>query len=155
MEELLAEEQAAKLNSQIAIEKSIKESIAKEKAAKSSSHFRFIPDESDDEDTLDILQFYKDSSSSSVAIPAVEITSQSTAITPDVPTHSLIMGDEHLSTIPAKESDEFIKYSAENLVPIPKESQGISDHMCDLPSPLEFPKDQFETFYDCSKDCAT
>ncbi|GJV17572.1 hypothetical protein Tco_1362895 [Tanacetum coccineum] len=39
------------------------------------------------------------------------------AITPDLPTtNSLIMGDEHLSTIPEKESDEFIKSSAEDLV---------------------------------------
>lgn len=65
------------------------------------------------------------------------------------------MGDEHVSTIPAKESDEFIKPSAENLVPIPRESQGTFDHMCDLPSPLESPKDQFETFSDCSEDCAS
>ncbi|GJW07236.1 hypothetical protein Tco_1569659 [Tanacetum coccineum] len=33
-----------------------------------------------------------------------------------------IMGDEHLSTIPAKESDELIKSSVENLVPIPNNS---------------------------------
>ena len=76
MEELLAEEQAAKINSQDAYERSIRESIAKEKAARSSSRFRFIPDDSDDEDTLDILQFYKDSSSSSDEIPSVEIPSQ-------------------------------------------------------------------------------
>lgn len=55
MEELLAEEQAAKINSQDAYERSIRESIEKEKAARSSSRFRFIPDDSDDEDTLDIL----------------------------------------------------------------------------------------------------
>nr|GFB37033.1 hypothetical protein [Tanacetum cinerariifolium] len=30
------------------------------------------------------------------------------------------MGDEHLDTIPAKESDEFIKSCVENLVPNPK-----------------------------------
>nr|GEX68680.1 putative ribonuclease H-like domain-containing protein [Tanacetum cinerariifolium] len=42
------------------------------------------------------------------------------AITPDEPVDSLGMGDEHLNTIPATESDEFIKYSVENLVPNPK-----------------------------------
>ena len=110
MEELLAEEQAVKTNPQIAIENSIRESIEKEKAARSSSRFRFIPYDSDDEDTLDILQFYKDSSDSSV-----EISSQPTVITPEVPTHSLSMGDEHLDTVPEKESDEFIKSSVENL----------------------------------------
>ncbi|GJY93445.1 reverse transcriptase domain-containing protein [Tanacetum coccineum] len=43
------------------------------------------------------------------------------AITPVLPTDedSLIMGDEPLSTIPEKESDELIKSSVENLVPIP------------------------------------
>ncbi|GKA86970.1 hypothetical protein Tco_0808681 [Tanacetum coccineum] len=45
------------------------------------------------------------------------------AITPVLPTkepvNSLSMGDEHLDTIPATESDEVIKSSVENLVPIP------------------------------------
>nr|GEW07170.1 hypothetical protein [Tanacetum cinerariifolium] len=40
------------------------------------------------------------------------------AITPVVSTKdSLVMGDEHLDTIPEKESDEIIKSSVENLVP--------------------------------------
>ena len=43
-------------------------------------------------------------------------------ITPEVPTHSLSMGDEHLDISPVKESDELIKSSVENLVPIPSES---------------------------------
>ncbi|GKB65647.1 hypothetical protein Tco_0921833 [Tanacetum coccineum] len=34
-------------------------------------------------------------------------------------------GDEHLDTIPATESDEVIKSSVENLVPIPSEFEGI------------------------------
>ncbi|GKD93985.1 hypothetical protein Tco_1373822 [Tanacetum coccineum] len=45
------------------------------------------------------------------------------AITTDLPIeepdNSLNMGDEHLDTIPATESDEVIKSSVENLVPIP------------------------------------
>nr|GFC00923.1 hypothetical protein [Tanacetum cinerariifolium] len=36
------------------------------------------------------------------------------------PVNSLSMGDEHLDTIPATESDEVIKYCVENLVPNPK-----------------------------------
>nr|GEV18399.1 hypothetical protein [Tanacetum cinerariifolium] len=44
------------------------------------------------------------------------------------------MGDEHLDTIPATESDEFIKSGVENLIPIPSESEGILDHVCDVPS---------------------
>nr|GEZ59364.1 hypothetical protein [Tanacetum cinerariifolium] len=41
------------------------------------------------------------------------------AITPNEPIDSLNMGDEHLNTILATESDEFTKSSGENLVPIP------------------------------------
>nr|GEV40403.1 hypothetical protein [Tanacetum cinerariifolium] len=73
-------------------------------------------------------------------IPLNEIDSQipsSIAITPVLPTiepeDSLIMGDEDLSTIPEKESDEFIKSSVEDLVPIPSESEDTSDSECDLP----------------------
>nr|GEX61247.1 hypothetical protein [Tanacetum cinerariifolium] len=43
------------------------------------------------------------------------------------------MGDEHLDTILAIESEEFIKSCVESLVPIPSESEGISDNMCDVP----------------------
>nr|GEW69897.1 hypothetical protein [Tanacetum cinerariifolium] len=48
------------------------------------------------------------------------------------PDNSLSMGDEHLDTIPATESDEVIKSSVEDLVPIPSESEGIPDIMCDV-----------------------
>ncbi|GKA40001.1 hypothetical protein Tco_0732594, partial [Tanacetum coccineum] len=43
------------------------------------------------------------------------------------------MGDEHLNTIPETESDEVIKSSVEDLVPIPSESKGIFDDICDVP----------------------
>nr|GEW61422.1 hypothetical protein [Tanacetum cinerariifolium] len=39
------------------------------------------------------------------------------------------MGDEHLDTILATESDEFIKSSVENLVPIPIEPEGESEYV--------------------------
>ncbi|GKD41452.1 hypothetical protein Tco_1261659, partial [Tanacetum coccineum] len=59
------------------------------------------------------------------------------AITTDLPIeepdNSLNMGDEHLDTIPATESDEVIKSSVENLIPIPSEFEGISDDSCDVP----------------------
>ncbi|GJV43934.1 hypothetical protein Tco_1428470 [Tanacetum coccineum] len=55
------------------------------------------------------------------------------AITPDLPLkeldNSLSMGDEHLNTILEME-----KSSVENLVPIPSESKGISNDICDVPS---------------------
>ncbi|GJY98148.1 hypothetical protein Tco_0515058 [Tanacetum coccineum] len=60
------------------------------------------------------------------------------AITTDLPIeepdNSLKMGDEHLDTIPARESDEVIKYSVENLVPISSEFEGISNDTCDVPN---------------------
>nr|GEY90297.1 hypothetical protein [Tanacetum cinerariifolium] len=67
------------------------------------------------------------------------------------------MGDEHLDIIPATKSDELIKSSVENLVPIPSESEGIRENMCDVPfhdnSPsLDISKDQFENFSDSNDD---
>ncbi|GKE76918.1 hypothetical protein Tco_1543038 [Tanacetum coccineum] len=55
------------------------------------------------------------------------------------------------------ESDEVIKSSVEDLVPIPSESEGIPDKMCDVPfcnnpTPLEASKDQFEDFSDSNDD---
>nr|GFA14516.1 hypothetical protein [Tanacetum cinerariifolium] len=38
------------------------------------------------------------------------------------------MGDENLDTIPATKSDEFIKSSVENLIPIPTESVALNDN---------------------------
>nr|GEY62158.1 hypothetical protein [Tanacetum cinerariifolium] len=63
------------------------------------------------------------------------------------PIDSLSIGDEHLDTIPATESDELIKSYVENLIPnpnevikssvenlvqIPSEFEGIPDTMCDV-----------------------
>ncbi|GJT78478.1 hypothetical protein Tco_1045203 [Tanacetum coccineum] len=79
-------------------------------------------------------------------------------ITPDIPiTNSHIMGDEHLDTISATESDELITSSVEDLVLIPIESEGILDNMCDVPfrdnsPPLDTSKDQFEGFSDSNND---
>nr|GFA76363.1 hypothetical protein [Tanacetum cinerariifolium] len=42
------------------------------------------------------------------------------------------MRDEHLNTIPATESDEFIKSRVENLVPNPSETKG--ENGCDVPA---------------------
>nr|GEV54894.1 hypothetical protein [Tanacetum cinerariifolium] len=52
------------------------------------------------------------------------------AITQNEPVDSLSMGDEHLDTIPATESDEFIKSCVEKLVPNPSESEG--ENGCDM-----------------------
>nr|GEV32625.1 hypothetical protein [Tanacetum cinerariifolium] len=86
------------------------------------------------------------------------------AITPDEPVlsteepnNSLCMGDEHLDTILATESDEFIKSSVENHIPIPSESEGIPEHMSDVPShdnspPLDVLKDQFKDFSESNEE---
>nr|GEY01714.1 hypothetical protein [Tanacetum cinerariifolium] len=59
-------------------------------------------------------------------------------ITPNEPVESLNMGDEHLNTIPATESDEFIKSSVENLVPNPKSDEFIKSSVENLvPNPSE------------------
>nr|GFB17528.1 hypothetical protein [Tanacetum cinerariifolium] len=77
------------------------------------------------------------------------------AVTPSLPTeepdNSLSMGNEHPDTIPATKSDEVIKSSVEDLIPIPSESEGIPEHMCDVPfhdnpPPLDVSKDQFKDF---------
>nr|GEX02841.1 hypothetical protein [Tanacetum cinerariifolium] len=83
------------------------------------------------------------------------------AITPDLPVeeldNSLSMGDEHLNTILKIESNEVIKSSVKNLVPIPSESNVSFDNEseCDVPvydesSPI------FTTFsnhvFDCNDD---
>ncbi|GKE21463.1 hypothetical protein Tco_1432975 [Tanacetum coccineum] len=54
------------------------------------------------------------------------------------PTDTLLMGDEVINTILAKEIDEFIKSSVDDLVPIPRESKVTSDSNseCDIPTPL-------------------
>nr|GEZ21802.1 hypothetical protein [Tanacetum cinerariifolium] len=54
------------------------------------------------------------------------------AFTPNEPVDSLSMGDEHLNTIPATKSNEFIKSCVENLVPNPSESDG--ENSCDVPA---------------------
>ncbi|GJU84937.1 hypothetical protein Tco_1292483 [Tanacetum coccineum] len=83
------------------------------------------------------------------------------AVTPvlstEEPVESLIMEDEHLDAIPVTKSDEVIKSSVEDLIPIPSESKGIPDNMCDVPfhdnsPPLDNSKDQFEDFSDFNDD---
>ncbi|GJX83596.1 hypothetical protein Tco_0333077 [Tanacetum coccineum] len=94
-----------------------------EQAAQSFTlHWNFPMIDDDEEYTIQYKEYLERSSK---------------AITPDLPTeepdNSISMGDEHLSTIPETESDEVIKSSVEDLVPILSESNGISDDICDVP----------------------
>nr|GFB65304.1 hypothetical protein [Tanacetum cinerariifolium] len=79
------------------------------------------------------------------------------AVTPTEPLDSLIMEDEHLDTILATESNEFIKSGVENLISIPSESEGIPEHMRDVPShdnslPLDVSKDTIEDLSESNEE---
>nr|GEU65866.1 hypothetical protein [Tanacetum cinerariifolium] len=82
--------------------------------------------------------FYDDDDEHSIQYKEY-LENSSNAIAPVLPTeepeYSLSMGDEHLSTIPETESDEVIKSSVKNIVPIPSESEVTSDNEseCDVP----------------------
>nr|GEY08939.1 hypothetical protein [Tanacetum cinerariifolium] len=85
------------------------------------------------------------------------ITPNEPVISIEEPDNSLCIGDEHLDTILATESDKVIKSSVENLIPITSESEGIPEHMCDVPShenapPLDVSKDQIEDFSDSNEE---
>nr|GEZ28886.1 hypothetical protein [Tanacetum cinerariifolium] len=86
------------------------------------------------------------------------------AITPvlstEEPVNFLTIGDEHLDTISATESDKVIKSSVEDLVPVPSESEGISEHKCDVPfhdnsPPLDVLKDQFMDFSESNNEVSS
>ncbi|GKE91847.1 hypothetical protein Tco_1572942, partial [Tanacetum coccineum] len=103
---------------------------------------------------------YDDNDYEESTIPLNEIVSQippSIANTPILPTlepeDSLIMRNEELSTIPEKESDEFIKSSVEDFVPIPSKSKDTSESdsdsdlsSCDDFSPINVYEEKFVTF---------
>ncbi|GKE32355.1 hypothetical protein Tco_1451677 [Tanacetum coccineum] len=57
------------------------------------------------------------------------------------PTNTLLMGDEVINTIPAREIDEFIKSSVDDLVLIPRESEVTtnSNLECDMPATTPLP----------------
>ncbi|GKA63884.1 hypothetical protein Tco_0763490 [Tanacetum coccineum] len=126
----------------IEIRKKEKELLQQEQAAyvSTSQRFNFIYDDDDDEES---------------SIPLSDVISElppCIAITPVLstvePVDSLIMEDEHLDTIPATESDELIKSSVENLVPIPSESEDFSDieSECDVPDCDDSQTTNFSTF---------
>nr|GEV94935.1 hypothetical protein [Tanacetum cinerariifolium] len=85
------------------------------------------------------------------------ITPNEPILSTEEPDNSLSIGDEHLDTIPATESDEFIKSGVETLIPIPSESKGIPKHVCDVPfhdnsPPLAVSKDQIKDFSESNEE---
>nr|GEY62075.1 hypothetical protein [Tanacetum cinerariifolium] len=104
--------------------------------------------------------FYNDDDEYSIQYEEY-LENSSNAIAPVLPTeepdNSVSMGDELLSTISEIESDEVIKSIVESLVPIPSESEGISDDICDVPfcdnsPPLDVLTNHFELFFDFNDD---
>nr|GEU49028.1 hypothetical protein [Tanacetum cinerariifolium] len=114
-----------------------------------SRRFNFIcfddDDDDDDEESTIPLNEIVSQIPSSIAITPVLLTVE--------PKDSLIMGDEDLSTIIKKESNDVTKSSVEDLVQIPSEFEDTSgsDSECDLPScddfsPIDIPEGKSVTF---------
>ncbi|GKB88806.1 hypothetical protein Tco_0961078 [Tanacetum coccineum] len=101
--------------------------LMKEKYLAVSQCIKSICNDEDDSIALkDIIARYS---------PHVAITSSHFVLPTREPEDTLIIGDEHLDTTPENELDELIKFSVENLVPIPSESEDFSDNEseCDVP----------------------
>nr|GFC83149.1 hypothetical protein [Tanacetum cinerariifolium] len=86
-----------------------KKQLEEEQAAKAQSWKLLVCyDDDDDEESLNYLEDN-----------IISKLPSCSAVTPTEPIDSLSMRDEHLDTILATESDEFIKSYVENLVPNP------------------------------------
>ncbi|GJW59969.1 hypothetical protein Tco_0109304 [Tanacetum coccineum] len=99
--------------------------LIEEKYLATSQHIKSICNYDDDEDDSIPLRYIIARYSSSVAI-----TSSPPVLPTREPEDSLIMGDEHLDTIPEKELDDLIKSSVENLVQSqvsPSDDESLSD----------------------------
>ncbi|GKC58079.1 hypothetical protein Tco_1085677 [Tanacetum coccineum] len=92
------------------------------------AHVYSFPPGDDDDDNNDLFM------TSLLVLPVVE------------PEDYFIIRDEDLRSIPEKESDEFIKSSVEDLVPILRESEDMSDSdkECDLPNSVTFSNPLFD-----------
>nr|GFC91063.1 hypothetical protein [Tanacetum cinerariifolium] len=134
------------LSCQVAQKKLEEKQIEEERAAKPK--YWKLPICYDDDDDEEISDSLDDNIIS--GLPSFSaITPNEPVLSTEEPDNSLSMGDEHLDTIPTTESDEFIKFGVETLIPIPSEYEGIPDHMCDVPFldnslPLDVSKSQFE-----------
>nr|GEX62944.1 hypothetical protein [Tanacetum cinerariifolium] len=137
------------------VQKKLEENQIEEERAAKAKYWK-LPvcfDDDDDEERSDSLD---DNIISGLPLFSA-ITPDEPVLSTEEPDNSLSMGDEHLDTIPATESDEFIKSSVENLIPIPSESEGIPEHVCDVPfhdnsPPLEVSKDQFEDLSESNEE---
>nr|GEW12282.1 hypothetical protein [Tanacetum cinerariifolium] len=105
------------------VQKNLEEKQLEEEQAVKTQSWKFLVFYDDDDDE----EGYNSLNDNSIS----ELPPYS-AVTPTEPVDSLIMEDEHLNTILAMESDEFIKSCVKNLVPNPSESKG--ENGCDVPA---------------------
>nr|GFA44317.1 hypothetical protein [Tanacetum cinerariifolium] len=105
------------------VQKKLEEKRIKEEQAATAQN-RKLPVCYDDDDDEEESNSLKDN--------IISELSPCSAVTPSEPIDSLSMGDEHLDTISATESDKVIKSCVENLVPNPSEFEG--ENGCDVPS---------------------
>nr|GEY35875.1 hypothetical protein [Tanacetum cinerariifolium] len=129
------------------VQKKLEKKKLKEERAAKAQNWKLLVcyDDDDDEERSDSLD---DNITSGLPLFSA-ITPNEPVLSTEEPDNSLSKGDEHLDTISAMKSDELIKSSVKTLIPIPSESQGILDHMCDVPFHdnylhLDVSKDQFE-----------
>nr|GEY41282.1 hypothetical protein [Tanacetum cinerariifolium] len=143
-----------KMACQVAQKKLEEKQIEEERAAKAK--YWKLPicyDDDDDEEISDSL----DENIISGLPSFSTITPDEPVLSTEEPDNSLSMGDEHLDPILATELDEFIKSSVENLITIPSESEGIPEHVCDVPfhdnsPPLDVSKDQIEDLSESNEE---
>nr|GFB90260.1 hypothetical protein [Tanacetum cinerariifolium] len=151
---------------QVAQKKLEEKQLEEERAAK-AKYWKLLVcyNDDDDEEKSDSL----DDNIISGFPPFFAITPDEPVLSPEEPDNSLSMGDEHLDTILAMESDEFIKSGVENLIPIPSESmgihehiesEGIPEHMCDVLShdnspPLDVSKDTIEDLSESNEEISS
>nr|GEV24697.1 hypothetical protein [Tanacetum cinerariifolium] len=132
------------LNASPIVQKKLEEKQLEEERAAKAKYWK-LPvcyDDDDDEERSDSL----DDNIISGLPPFSAITPDELVLSTEEPNNSLSMRDEHLYTIPATESDEFIKSGVENLIPIPSESVEISSGSTTTPPYISLPK--YEVFYD-------
>nr|GFC18506.1 hypothetical protein [Tanacetum cinerariifolium] len=137
------------------IQKKLEEKQLEEERAAKAKYWK-VPvcfDDDDDKKRSDSL----DDNIISGLPPFSAIIPNEPVLSTEEPDNSLSMGDEHLDTISATESDEFIKSRIETLIPIPSESEGIPEHKCDVLShdnspPLDVSKDQFEDLSESNEE---
>nr|GEZ99436.1 hypothetical protein [Tanacetum cinerariifolium] len=137
------------------VQKKLEEKQIEEERAAKAKYWK-LPvcyNDDDDEERSDSL----DDNIISGFPPSFAITPDEPVLSTEEPDNSLSMRDEHLDTILATESDQFIKSSVETLILIPSQFEGIPEHVCDVPShdnypPLDVSKDQIKDFSESTKE---